>query len=154
MTGSTRTAILTVAMPLIMSVYLGVAGRAATIARKKAGARADEPETRMLAGEMENRHSAVALAVDDLVRLANGLDFAPDAALASRVPTRKTLAANAVIATAEKALELAAMPASSARRGSSGCCVTSTAPSSNRCRTSRSSFSPGAWRWGEIRWKM
>jgi len=99
--------ILTVAMPLIMSVYLGTAERAAAIAREMAGARADDPATQVLAGEMENRRCAAALAVDDLVRLANGLDFTPDAALAGRVLTRKTLAANAVIATAEKALELA-----------------------------------------------
>jgi acyl-CoA dehydrogenase len=99
--------IVTVALPLICSVYLGVAEAAAGIARARAKGRGDDPVTPFLVGEMENLLTTAELAVDDMIRLANGLDFTPTADLASRVLTRKTIAAKAVLATAEKALEAA-----------------------------------------------
>ncbi len=99
--------ILTVAMPLICSAYLGTAEAAAAIARERAKGRGDDPVTPFLVGEMENLLTTAELAVDDMIRLAEGFDFAPTAELASRVLTRKTIAAKAVLATAEKALEAA-----------------------------------------------
>ena len=99
--------ILTVALPLITSAYLGVAEAAAGIARERAKARGDDPLTLLQVGEMENLLTSAELAVDDMIRLANGFDFTPSAELAGRVLTRKTLAAKAVLATAEKALEVA-----------------------------------------------
>ncbi len=99
--------IVTVAMPIIMSVYLGVAEAAAGIARQRAGARGDDPVAPFLVGELENLLATAEIAVDDMVRLANGFDFVPSPQLASKVLVRKTIAANAVIATAEKALETA-----------------------------------------------
>ena len=99
--------ILTVAMPLVMSVYLGVAEAAAAIARERTRSRGDDPVAPFLIGEMENLLTTAEIAVDDMIRLANGFDFAPSPALASKVLVRKTIAANAVIATAEKALEAA-----------------------------------------------
>ena len=99
--------ILAVAMPLIMSVYLGVAESAARIARARARQRLRDREEPILVGELENRLVTARLAVEDMIRLANGLDFHPSAELASSVLVRKTIAANAVIATAEKALEVA-----------------------------------------------
>src|SRR3546814_13989419 len=41
-----------------------------------------------------------------MIRLANDFDFPPSVALACQVLTRKTIAAKAVIATAEQALEV------------------------------------------------
>lgn len=99
--------ILTVAMPLIMSAYLGVAEAAATIARQRAAKRPGDPVTPFLVGELENLLTTAQIAVDDMVRLANGFDFTPSVELAGRVLTRKTIAATAVIATAEKAMEVA-----------------------------------------------
>lgn len=99
--------IVTVAMPLIMSVYLGIAEKAAEIAREKAARSAGMPGAQSLAGELENHLTAARLAVADMIGLADNYDFTPDAELASRVLTRKTLAANAAIAATAKALELA-----------------------------------------------
>lgn len=97
--------ILTVAMPLISSVYLGVAEAAAAIARERARQRPGDPVAPLLMGELENLLTTAELAVDDMIRLANGFDFTPTVELAGRVLARKTIAANAIIATAEKALE-------------------------------------------------
>lgn len=98
--------ILTVAMPIIGSVYLGVAEAAAGIARERARRRPGDPAMPLLLGELENLLTSAALAVDDMIRLANGLDFTPSVELASKVLVRKTLAAKAIIAAAEKALEV------------------------------------------------
>src|SRR3546814_12872131 len=55
---------------------------------------------------MGNLLTTAELAVADMIRLANDFDFTPSVALACQVLTRKTIAAKAVIATAEKALEV------------------------------------------------
>ncbi len=99
--------ILTVAMPIILSAYLGTAEEAARLARDAAGAGAEDPATQILAGELENRLVAARLATEDMVRLADGYAFEPTVDLARDVLVRKTLAANAVIAAGEKAMELA-----------------------------------------------
>jgi alkylation response protein AidB-like acyl-CoA dehydrogenase len=97
--------ILTVAMPLITSAYLGAAEAAAVIARERARKRQDDPLTPVLLGEMETLLTTAQIARDDMVRLANGFDFEPTAELASQVLTRKTICAKHVIAVGEKALE-------------------------------------------------
>src|SRR5690606_18353423 len=97
--------IVTVAMPIIMSAYLGVAEAAAAVARERARQRRSDPLAPLLVGELENLMATAEIAVDDMIRLANGFDFAPSVELASKVLVRKSIAANAVIATAEKALE-------------------------------------------------
>jgi alkylation response protein AidB-like acyl-CoA dehydrogenase len=99
--------ILTVALPLICSAYLGTAAAAAQISRERAAKRRDDPVAPFQVGEMENLLTTAELAVDDMVRLAAGYDFTPTAELAGRVLTRKTIAAKAVLATTEKALEVA-----------------------------------------------
>lgn len=99
--------ILTVAMPIIMSAYLGVAEAAAAIARRRAADRADEATTPILLGELENLLTVAQLAQADMVRLANDLDFEPTVDIASQVLSRKTICANHVIATTEKAMEAA-----------------------------------------------
>ena len=97
--------ILTVALPLIMSAYVGTAEAAANTARDRARTRIGDPVTPYLVGEMENLLTVAQLAREDLIRLANNFDFTPSVDLASKVLTRKTICANAVIATAEKSLE-------------------------------------------------
>lgn len=99
--------IITVAMPIIMSVYLGVAESAARLAKERVRARCDHHLSPVLIGELENRLVTARVATEDMVRLANNLDFTPSAELASETLVRKTIAANAVIATGEKALEVA-----------------------------------------------
>lgn len=98
--------IITVADPLVMSAYVGAAEAACAIARERAAKRKGDPVTPYLVGEMENRLTTAQLACDDMVRLANDLDFTPSQDLSSRILVRKTITANSVIAAAEKALEV------------------------------------------------
>ena len=99
--------ILAVAMPLIMSAYLGVAEAAAEIAKTQAGRRLDDPAMFYLVGEMLNQLTTAQLAVDDMVAITNDWDFTPATETAGAILTRKTIAANAVISTVEKAMEVA-----------------------------------------------
>lgn len=98
--------ILTCAMPTIMSVYLGVAEAAA---EKAVAAVKKRPQGVMpvLLGELENLVTTARLAVESMVALANDLEFEPSVELANAILVRKTIAANAVIATCAKALEAA-----------------------------------------------
>ena len=99
--------ILTVAMPLIMSVYAGVAEAAAAIGKELANKRQGDPTVPYLLGELTNQLTMVQLAMDDMVRLANDLDFAMNLEVANAVLIRKTIVAEHVLATVEKALEAA-----------------------------------------------
>lgn len=99
--------ILTVAMPLIMSVYTGVAEAAARIGEEHAKKRSGDPALPYLLGELANRLTATQLAMDDMVRLARDLDFETSVDLTSAVLVRKTIVADNALATAEKALEAA-----------------------------------------------
>ncbi len=99
--------ILTVAMPLIMSVYAGVAEAAAAIGREHAKKRPGDPTVPYLLGELANHLTTAQLAVDDMVRLAKDLDFAMSLDVTDAVLVRKTIVADAVLLTVEKALEAA-----------------------------------------------
>jgi alkylation response protein AidB-like acyl-CoA dehydrogenase len=99
--------ILTVAMPLIMSVYAGVAETAAAIGCEEAKKRQGDPNVPYLLGELTNNLTTVQLAVDDMVRLANDLNFTMSLEVTNAVLVRKTIAAQGVLAVAEKALEAA-----------------------------------------------
>jgi alkylation response protein AidB-like acyl-CoA dehydrogenase len=99
--------ILAVAMPLVMSVYAGVAEAAARIAHEQAGKRQSDPAVPYLLGELANLLTTVQLAADDMVRLANDLDFAPSVEVSSAILVRKTIVAEGVLSTVEKALEAA-----------------------------------------------
>jgi alkylation response protein AidB-like acyl-CoA dehydrogenase len=99
--------ILTVAMPLIMSVYVGVAEAAAEIAHAHARKRPSDPTVPYLIGELTNALTTAQLALDDMVRLADNLDFALGLDLTNAILVRKTIVAAHVLATVEKALETA-----------------------------------------------
>ena len=99
--------ILTVAMPLIMSVYIGVAEAAAEIATDLARKRQSDPVVPYLLGELANELTKVQLAADDMVRVANDFDVAMSLDVTSSMLVRKTIVAEGVLATVEKALEVA-----------------------------------------------
>jgi alkylation response protein AidB-like acyl-CoA dehydrogenase len=99
--------ILTVALPLIMSVYAGVAEAAAAIGHDLAKRRRDDPTVTYLLGELTNHLTTVQLAVDDMVRLAGDLDVALSLDVTNAILVRKTIVAEHVLATVEKALEAA-----------------------------------------------
>lgn len=98
--------VMTVALPLIMSVYLGVAERAAETAVEHASGRAGEADTQVLVGEMQNALLAADLAVSDMVRRAADYDFEATVENANRALQCKTLATSNVIRTVDKAVEL------------------------------------------------
>jgi alkylation response protein AidB-like acyl-CoA dehydrogenase len=99
--------ILTAAKPLIMSVYAGVAEAAAAIGREQANKRRSDPTVPYLLGELANHLATVQLAIDDMVRLANDLDVEMSLDVTSAILVRKTIVAEGVLATVEKALEVA-----------------------------------------------
>jgi alkylation response protein AidB-like acyl-CoA dehydrogenase len=99
--------ILTVAMPLIVSAYVGIAEAAAEIATGMAARRAGDPVAPYLLGELTNHLTTAQLAADSMVAIANDLAFDPVTETANAILVRKTIAASAVMATAEKALETA-----------------------------------------------
>ena len=92
------------ALPLIISVYTGVAEAAADRALAAARKRGAMPQ---LLGELQNHLTAAQLAADSMVAMAADLTFQPSNEFTSAMLVRKTLASNAVIATAAKALEVA-----------------------------------------------
>jgi alkylation response protein AidB-like acyl-CoA dehydrogenase len=98
--------VLTVAMPLIVSAYVGTAEAACVIARKSARGRAADPVTPYLVGEMENLITTAQIIRADMIRIANDLDIAPTVEAASAMLVRKTIAANHVLASARKAMEV------------------------------------------------
>lgn len=99
--------IVTVAMPLIMSVYVGVAERAAQIATEKArNKKGEKSSLPFLVGEMYNELTLAQVLLKDMIRLANGYDFKPENEIGNAELTRKTLVAKACIQTVNKAMEV------------------------------------------------
>lgn len=98
---------LTAAMPLIMTVYAGVAEATAAIDLREAKKREGDPSAPYLLGELTNELTTAQLAIDDMLRLANDLDFAARLEVSDATLVRKTIAAEHVLVTVEKALEAA-----------------------------------------------
>lgn len=95
-----------VALPIVMSVYVGVADAAAAIGREHAKTKkGNEPFTPYLLGEMQNALTTAEMGLESMMDICNDLQFEPSAELANQVLIRKTIVARAVIDVAEKALE-------------------------------------------------
>jgi alkylation response protein AidB-like acyl-CoA dehydrogenase len=99
--------VLTVAMPLIMSVYVGIAEKAAELSighirRKKTA----KPHAPTLIGEMNNDLVAAEIQLNDMLRIANNYDFDPIDQNGHDILTRKTNVANAAIRVVTKAMEI------------------------------------------------
>jgi alkylation response protein AidB-like acyl-CoA dehydrogenase len=97
--------VLTVALPLIVAAYLGVAERAAELAIERARRRSGE-ETWSLLGEMKNQLATAQYALKALVENAADLDFAAELERADAALVGKTVASQAAIACVAKALEV------------------------------------------------
>lgn len=99
--------ILTVAMPLIMSVYVGIAQRAAQIAtthvKKQKNFRMYHPA---LVGAMHNELTSAELHLNDMIRIANNYDFKAVDKNGQDILIRKTNTANACIGVVTKAMEI------------------------------------------------
>lgn len=98
--------IVTVAAPIYMAPYLGIAERAAGLAREAAGRRTPDPVLIQTLGELDNALATAQMAFREMVELTNGYDFEPAVERANRMLIRKTIAANASIATVNKAMEV------------------------------------------------
>lgn len=92
------------AMPLIMSVYVGIADAALDAAVKVVDGRSD-PHVLQLMGEMVNAHTTGADVVDAMLRSSNNLNYAPTNEHSSRTLARKTVASDAIIETVRLGIE-------------------------------------------------
>jgi alkylation response protein AidB-like acyl-CoA dehydrogenase len=97
--------VITVAGPIVMSAYLGVAEAAGDLALQHVQRRRDDPEVWYLLGELANALATAELAVQGMVELCADYAFTPDVATVNAVLIRKTIAAQALTAAVEKALE-------------------------------------------------
>lgn len=98
--------VLTVAMPLIMSVYLGIAQRASRIAINFAKEKNSKSYTPALVGAMHNELTTAELNLEDMVRITNNFDFKPVDQNGHDILTRKTNTANACIGVVTRAMEI------------------------------------------------
>jgi alkylation response protein AidB-like acyl-CoA dehydrogenase len=94
-----------IALPMVMSVYLGVAEAARDLALRKAASKRDDENAWYLVGEMENALTTAKLAVQSAIDLCGDFAFVPDLATANESFIRKTIAAQALLLTVEKAME-------------------------------------------------
>ncbi|TXS95971.1 acyl-CoA dehydrogenase [Parahaliea maris] len=101
--------VLPVALPLIMSVYLGVAEQAAARARARCAA-SNDPVTPYIVGEMETALTTARVMVDDMVRMADGYTFAANTDTVNEMVKRKTVAAEACKVVCAKAVEACGVP--------------------------------------------
>ncbi len=95
-----------VALPLVMSAYLGVTQRATEIALTYARKRRGSPHLPYLVGEMNNLLVSAEVQWADMVRFSNEYDFEPVNRNGHEMVTRKTNVANACMQTVSKTLEV------------------------------------------------
>lgn len=98
--------VLTVAAPLYVAPYVGVADAAVERAVNFARPRSKDPMMQLLVGELENERASLGLAFRALVENARNYDFAPELARANQALVYKTLVAKHALAVAEKAMEI------------------------------------------------
>lgn len=99
--------VLTVAPPIYMAPYVGIAEKAAELARTAARDHADVAYVPLVAGELEVELAAARLAWRAMVAAANEYDFAPALETANAQLVHKTLCARAAVDAVDKAMELA-----------------------------------------------
>jgi acyl-CoA dehydrogenase len=93
------------AIPLIYSVYLGIAEAARDIALQRAGGRRDADAVSLLVGEMENELATARLAQRDMIDVAASAE--PGASTTNRVMTGRAILARSAIRCVDKAMEVA-----------------------------------------------
>ena len=98
--------VLPVALPLIMSVYLGVAETAARRVRERqCGNPEADPVLPYVVGEMENALTTATLAVESMVAIVDDFNYEASVETVSEIVKRKTIAVNACQQTVAKAME-------------------------------------------------
>jgi alkylation response protein AidB-like acyl-CoA dehydrogenase len=98
--------IMTVAPPIYMAPYVGVAERAAAMALESAKKKQPDASGLQSLGELHNALALMQMAFREMVELAREYDFDPSPERASQVLARKTITTNGVLATVRCALEV------------------------------------------------
>jgi alkylation response protein AidB-like acyl-CoA dehydrogenase len=93
------------ALPAVYSVYLGVAEAARDVAVREAGRRRDDRAIQEMVGAMDTELTAARLAWRSMVGVAGGGRVGPD--ITNEVTTARTLVGQAVLRTADLAMEVA-----------------------------------------------
>ncbi len=101
---------LTVAIPIFMAAYVGIAEAASELALGVARKKDDVAYIPQLAGELDSLLTQTRLAWRAAVDGAANYDFAPSLDLANKALVAKTLCANAAMGTVRKAMEIAGGP--------------------------------------------
>ena len=139
--------ICTIAFPIFMSAYLGVAEAARALAVQQLQRRRADSDVWYLVGEMDNALTTAQMAVQGMIDLCANYAFTPDVATANAVMMRKTIAragGHCDRREGRRGGRWIELPPN--KRAWNGCCGTCTAPRSTRCSPNASTASPGAWR--------
>jgi alkylation response protein AidB-like acyl-CoA dehydrogenase len=97
--------ILSQAMPLISSVYVGTAEAALEIAKGQGPKRKDDPLFHIQLGDAINSVTTARMALDSMVKIVNNFDYPGSNQVVSEILSRKTIAARAAIDGTTKAFE-------------------------------------------------
>src|SRR5262249_36595017 len=111
------TMVAAVALPIVMSVYLGVAEAARDLALQQMRSNRGDPDVSYLVREVQTALTTARIAVQGMVDLCANYAFTPDLQTANAVLIRKTIAAEALLETVEKAVEACGGGALFRRRG-------------------------------------
>ena len=95
-----------VAMPLVLSAYLGIAEAARDLAVRHVENKRDDPDVWYAVGEMECALATARMAVSEMIATCAEYDFTPDIPTATDLLVRKTIAAQSVLLTVERALSV------------------------------------------------
>ncbi|MGE0539888.1 MAG: acyl-CoA dehydrogenase family protein [Dehalococcoidia bacterium] len=95
-----------VALPIVMSVYVGVAEAARDLALERVAKKRDDPNVWYLVGEMENALATGQMAIQATIDLNAEYGFVPGTATTNAMLMRKTIAVEALTQAVEKALEV------------------------------------------------
>src|SRR6266567_7543542 len=95
-----------VALPIVMSSYVGVAEAAREVTLQQSQRKRDDSDGWYVVGEMENALATGQLAVEAMIDLCANYAFTPDIATANAAFIRKTIATQSLIAAVEKATEV------------------------------------------------
>jgi alkylation response protein AidB-like acyl-CoA dehydrogenase len=96
---------LTIALPMVCAVYVGMAEAAAEKALTLAAAKGDDGVNALAIGEMQTELTTAQIALESLVANANELNVEPGIEHVNRALVRKTIVAEAVKREVEKAIE-------------------------------------------------
>lgn len=99
--------VLGVAMPLIMSVYVGIAEKAADMAINHARQNgSNKTHMPFSVGELNYHLTTAKITLKDMIAITNNFDFPPENEIGQAILSRKTIVANSAIRTVESAMEV------------------------------------------------